>query len=126
MGAVEWSVDIVAARARVRVASLRTALLHWPQHAMRTASNLVSIERLPASFRAAGTMRVRAFAALLVASCASLIVAEDSGSADYNGEAQAAAQADSVASAASSSSSSSSQKPPIDYGDPGTWRLDDL
>ncbi len=71
-------------------------------------------------------MRVRAFAALLVASCASLIVAEDSGSADYNGEAQAAAQADSVASAASSSSSSSSQKPPIDYGDPGTWRLDDL
>ena len=75
-----------------------------------------------ASFRAAGTMRVRAFAALLVASCASLIVAEDSGSA---GEAQAAAQAASAASAASSSSSSS-QKKPIDYGDPGTWRLDDL
>ena len=108
------------------------ARLHWPQHAMRIdsfnmllASNLVSIERLPASFRAAGTMRVRAFAALLVASCASLIVAEDSGSADYNGEAQEAAPPSSAASAASSSSSSS-QKKPIDYGDPGTWRLDDL
>ena len=71
-------------------------------------------------------MRVRAFAALLVASCASLIVAEDSGSADYNGEAQEAAPPSSAASAASSSSSSSSQKKPIDYGDPGTWRLDDL
>ena len=102
------------------------ARLHWPQHAMRIDSFKLGFDRrLPVSFRAAGTMRVRAFAALLVASCASLIVAEDSGSADYNGEAQAAAQAASAASAASSSSSSS-QKKPIDYGDPGTWRLDDL